>query len=162
LVNLAKTGLVLCGLSLAFGLGVKYDGVTVNHETDYNYLDNNSDFQEHHNFDPHKEVNYTGTLEVDGVEIHFETEEMNDVFKNSTTIGYTYSGGKEEIWIKTGRVASRIESICDHERFHEMFPNFSHPDGEEKFDDPIYEYSDDANIVTCDLAVEIALERQNN
>lgn len=144
----------------AFGLGYDtgkmYQPEEVNHSVNYNW----EAPDEKHNFDPQKTVTYTGTLNVGGYTMHFLTENQSKALEGPT-IGFTFpQDGKKEIWIQTNRPAADIEETCDHEVFHELFPQFRHPEGTEKFTDPIYTYSDDANIAACDLAVEIALENQ--
>lgn len=52
--------------------------------------------------------------------------------------------------------AGAVESICDHEMAHQLFPKFKHPDNQVK-EDPIYRYSNDMEIELCDdLALQTA------
>lgn len=145
---------IVVGSSLAIGYGM---GVTSEkHDLKYAFQTPGGEI---HNFDPYREVNYAGSMKVGEYVIHFQKAEQNENLKGQTT-GYTYPGGKKEIWIKTGRSAEEIEATCDHEVFHEEFSKFRHPEGDAKFSDPIYKYSDDARIVECDIAVEVALASQ--
>jgi len=60
--------------------------------------------------------------------------------------------------LESGGSAGNVEGSCDHELAHNFFPMFDHPEGGEKFDDPIYNYSDDMDIELCDMMVARALE----
>lgn len=148
--------LLLLGIVFYAGLSVGEFKV-LNELGDYKYSELQPD--EKHNFNPNRTVDYEGTIYVGNYTIHFQTEEQNKHL-NGSTIGYTYPGDEKEIWIETGHSAAEIESTCDHEVFHELFPRFRHSEGEAKFSDPIYKYSDDARIWECDLAVQVALAKQ--
>lgn len=44
-----------------------------------------------------------------------------------------------------------VETMCDHEIAHQLFPDFRHPvEKSEMLKDPIYRYSDDMDIRVCD------------
>lgn len=156
----AKTSIALISfLLIGFISGMNYDETVVEHQLTYNDKEGTGILHEHHAFNPDRQVTYTGTLQVGNYTVHFDTEANNDNLKGSTA-GYTYAGGKKEIWIETNKTAAQIESICDHEVFHERFPKFEHPEGKAKYTDPVYMYSDQAYIWQCDLATYAALQNQ--
>lgn len=46
--------------------------------------------------------------------------------------------------------ADDLETLCDHEVAHQIFPGVEHSTIDTRSDDPIYKYSDDMEIKACD------------
>lgn len=105
--------------------------------------------------DPDQAVTFTGSFTLGGYHFKFQ-EELGSEGKYSTR-AFTWTHN-DTVVLENGWSAKTIEGSCDHELAHNFFPDFDHPEGEEKFDDPIYNYSDDMDIELCDRAIAKALE----
>lgn len=67
-------------------------------------------------------------------------------------VGFTWTNNNT-IKIETNRTIQEIHESCNHEVTHNLFPKFEHPEGEAKYSDPIYVYSEDLKIETCDQLI---------
>lgn len=104
---------------------------------------------------PDRLVTFTGNFTLGGYHFIFRKDLGSD--GNYSTIGYTWTHN-DTVFLETGWSAKSMEGTCDHELAHNFFPQFDHPPGEKKFDDPIYNYSDDMDIEVCDRVIAKALE----
>jgi hypothetical protein len=96
-------------------------------------------------YNPYAEVEASGSRRIDGYIFTF-----GDV--KGVYAGYSWPHNDTiKLDVKQLRTAGRLETMCDHEVAHQLFPEFEHPvEKDEMLEDPIYSYSDDMEIEACD------------
>lgn len=100
-----------------------------------------------------KVINYSGTFTFRGVEWNFSKDRREKLTGQVRP-------DEDQIFIKTGREARKIDTTCVHEIMHVWFPEFRHEEVPEGQFDPIYRISDDIDVMTCNVLVEKAIEKR--
>lgn len=101
-----------------------------------------------------------GNITFDFVET-VEGTSFDSYEDGESLVGYSFPDDSL-IEIKKGLRARKMDKICNHEMLHLMFPNFSHPKGDAKFDDPIFTLDEKIDLRICNSIVKRAVQRSSS
>lgn len=121
---------------------------------EYNYTTVKNHYWDEPNPDILIDKPENNSIEMNGYNIYF-----GDVREDY--LGWSWpSNNTIKLEISSLRTVDELETMCDHEVAHQLFPDYEHHLAETgKAEDSIYKYGDDMDIAVCDnLAYKLAMK----
>lgn len=113
-------------------------------------------------YSENRKVEFEGELQRNNITFRFvENVESRswDSYDEETELTGFANPQKSLIEIKSGMKAWKTDKICNHEMLHMMFPSFSHPQGSERYEDPVYTLDDKIDLRLCNSITKEVLQR---